>query len=274
MPRLAGLRHALPVLALCALSVGACSSHGGAPDAGPPAVLDETPLPAPAGHLGDLFLPTPGATWDKARGLIGAPALFLPKGFSALVATLVGLPITYSAEIDDAVPVIGAAARQGQGPVAFAIGVHVKAGDRFVDQLTRGEGARFNAAVDPATHVTLLTDKVAPRARSSRSASSATTCSSPVSRPTCTRSGPTWCAPSAAPPAPKEDVALEIPEKALAGPVLDEVRDASRKERGRGRGAPPALGDARHGLHGLRRQRARAARPRFERRPSYMAASR
>ena len=105
------------MLALCALSVGACSSHGGTADAGPSVVLDETPLPAPAGHLGDLFLPTPGATWDRARGLIGAPALFLPKGFSPLVATLVGLPITYSAEIDDAVPVIGAAARRGgKGP--------------------------------------------------------------------------------------------------------------------------------------------------------------
>ncbi len=99
MPRLAGLRPALLALALCLRSpLGACSSHGGGADAGATVAVDTAPVPAPSGHLGDLFLPAPGATWDKMRGVIGAPALFLPQGFGGLVATLVGMPITYAAE--------------------------------------------------------------------------------------------------------------------------------------------------------------------------------
>ncbi len=160
MPRPTGLRPVLLALALLPLPLGACSSHGGT-DAGAP-VEDRSPVPAPAGHLGDIFLPTPGATWSKARGSLGQAALFLPQSFGALAATLVGLPVTLSAELDEAVPVIGAAARQGQRPPQVALGLHLKAGDRFVDMVTKGEGARFKSAVDPTTHVTLLTDKTSP----------------------------------------------------------------------------------------------------------------
>ena len=121
--------------------------------------------------------------------------------------------------------------------MAFAIGVHVKAGDRFVDQLTRGEGARFNAAVDPATHVTLLTNKVAPE--SAKLALGVLGNYLLVARQPADlyALGPYVVRTVSRAPAPKEDVALEIPEKALAGPVLDEVRAL----RGRSEGAAAAL---------------------------------
>jgi hypothetical protein len=187
-----------------------------------------TPIPAPAGHLGDLFVPAPGAAWTKVRAALGPTGLFLPQGFPALCATLVGLPITFAAEIDDAVPVVGAAARQGRGPVQVAIGIHVKSGDRFVDQLTRGEGARFNSTVDPSTRVTLLTDKVAPEHGRSTGVALGVLGNYLVVAPSPSdlyALGPYVVRTVGAAPAPRDDIAFEVPEKSLSGPLLDGVRE-------------------------------------------------
>ncbi len=234
MPRLPGLRAALLALALSPLPLGACSSHGADGGAAAEAL---TPLPAPAGHLGDVFLAAPGATWGKARGSLGQGAAFLPQSFGGVAATLVGLPITLSAEIDEAVPVIGSAARQGRGPVQIALGLHVKSGDRFLGMVTRGEGARFNATVDPATHVTLLTDKVAPE--SARFALGVLGNYLLVAaRPADLYAlGPYVVRTLGPAPAPKDDLAFELPEQALAGPLLDEVREL----RSQGEGASATL---------------------------------
>ena len=211
-------------LALLPLPLGACGSRGGAPDAGV-AAEPMTPLPAPAGHLGDLFVPAPGAAWSKARGAIGQAGLFLPQGFGPLVTTLIGIPITYGAEIDDTVPLVGAAARPGQGSLQLVIGVHVKAGDRLLDQLTRGEGARFNATVDPATHVTLLTDKVAPESAKVALGVLGNYLLVAAKPGDLYALGPYVVRTLGAAPAPKDDIAFEMPEKALAGPILDQVRE-------------------------------------------------
>ena len=222
MLRPAGLRPAL--LALALLSFGACSSSG-SPDAGAPAAAPLTPLPAPPGLLGELFIPSPGATWGRARAGAGGPAVFLPQSFGGLAATLVGLPITTSAEIDDAVPLVGAAVREGKGPVQGVVGLHVKAGDRFVDQLTRGEGARFNASVDAGSHVTLLTDKVAPE--SARLALGVLGNYLLVAQKPADlyAVGPYVVRTLSVAPQPREEIAVELPEAALAGPVLDAARD-------------------------------------------------
>ncbi len=239
-------------LALFALAAPlGCGSPKSGPDAG---LVEATgPLPAPAGHVADLFIPAPGATWGKARAAIGGAGLFLPQAFGPLVATLVGIPATLSAEIDDAVPVVGAATRAGRGPLQVVAGVHVKAGDRFVDQLTRGEGARFNAALDPASHVTLLTDKTAPG--SARVALGvmgnyllvgATPADLYAVGPYVVRTvavtmggGPP---PPAMAPAQKDDVVIELPEKALAGPWLDEARALQGRATGGGVALVPFTG--------------------------------
>jgi hypothetical protein len=225
MSRVAGFLRPV-LLALVLLPVGACGSCGSKPsgvDAGDSAEA-LTPLPAPAGHLADLYVANPSATWSKARSALGQPALFLPQSFGALATTLIGLPITQSAEIDEAVPVVGAFVRVGRGPVQGAIGVHVKAGDRFVDQVTRGDGARFNATVDPVTHVTLLTDKIAPgNMRLSLGVLGNYLIVAP--KPADLYAvGPYVVRTLGAASVPKDDVVLDVPEKALSGPILDEVR--------------------------------------------------
>jgi len=255
MPRLSGLRPLVLAIALLPLPLGACSSHGGAD--GGAAVEAVTPLPAPAGHLGDLFFPAPGATWGKARGALGPAASFLPQSFGALAATLIGLPITLSAEIDEAVPLIGAGARQGPGPVQIAVGFHVKAGDRFIGMVTKGEGARFNATVDPATHVTLLTEKVAPE--SARFALGVLGNYLLVAaRPADLYSlGPYVVRTLGPKPAPADDLTVDLPESALAGPLLEEVRTLRAQSEGAAATVVPLgamldtattlLGDASHG---------------------------
>jgi hypothetical protein len=254
MPRLAALRPAL--LALALLSSGACSPSGGAPDAGAPAAAPLTPVPAPAGLLGDLFIPSPGATWGRARASAGGPAVFMPQSFGGLAATVVGLPITMSAEIDDAVPLVGAAVREGKGPIQGVVGLHVKAGDRFVDQLTRGEGARFNGSVDAASHVTLLTDKITPEA--SRFALGVLGNYLLVAQKPADlyAVGPYVVRTLSVAPQPKEEIAVELPEGALAGPVLEAARELRASSDGAVATLVPLtglldhaielLGDARH----------------------------
>jgi hypothetical protein len=243
-------------LALLSLPLGACGSKESAPDAG--AVAEAvTPLPAPAGHLGDLFIGAPATTWGKARVAIGQAALFLPQGFPGLVTTLVGMPITYAAEIDDQVPVVGAAARQGRGPLQLAIGVHVKSGERFIGQLTRGESARFDPTVDPATHVTLLTDKAAPESAKVALGVLGNYLLIGGKAADLYALGPYVVRTLGAAPAPKDDVAFELPEAALAGAVAGEVREMRSQSDGAAATILPLtsmldnasvlLGDASHG---------------------------
>lgn len=218
---------------LLSIFLGACVAPSGcqktaATDAGADAAVaqDLSPVPAPEGLLGDLFLPAPEATWTKARALIGGPAAFMPQGFGALAATLLKLPITVAGEIDGAVPVLGAAIKQHESAPAFgAIGIHVRAGDRLIDQLTRGAEARFVADVDEASQITVITPKQAPEgggafllgvlgnyllvAENLRGLQAA--------GPYVARTLPTRTP-------PKEDVAFEIPQAALSGPILENAR--------------------------------------------------
>jgi hypothetical protein len=239
MLSLPGLRAALLAIALLPLPLGACSSGGGGADAGPTATAEPlTPVPAPAGLIGDLYVTTPGPTWTRLRALVGGPAVFLPQGFPALAATFVGLPITVAAELDDALPVLGAAARQGKDPVQGVLGIHVKAGGRFVDQLTKGEGARFDPKVDPASRVTLLVEKATAGAGAGLALGVVGDYLLVARRPADLYAlGPYVARTLSAAPPPKEAIALELPESALGGPVLAELR----AQRGKAEGAASAL---------------------------------
>lgn len=189
---------------------------------------DLSAIPAPEGHVADLFLPAPDATWTRARALVGGPAAFLPQSFGALAVTVLKLPVAVAAEIDGAVPVLGAALKKGAAPPQMAVGIHVKAGGRFVDQLTKGPDARFTAKLDEASRITLLTS----------------TSDTPGAFPgvvmgvlgnyllvalhaaDLTAAGPYVVRTLPSRPAPKEDVVIEMPEAALSGPVLVEAQGA------------------------------------------------
>ena len=178
-----------------------------------------SPVPAPAGLVAELFLPSPDGTWKEARALIGGPAAFLPATFGGLITSLLGLPIGVVSEIDEGIPAFGAVTSlPAEERPRAALGVHVKSGPRFIDQLTRGEAARFTARVDPATSITLLDSKGTVKGPAvfgvlgnyliiGREAADLT-----YVGPYVARSMPTA-------QVPKEDFAIEIPEAALSGPL-------------------------------------------------------
>jgi hypothetical protein len=196
--------------------------------AGPGAAKSAEPLgpvPAPDGLIAELFMPAPDATWRRSRSVIGGPAAFFPQSFGGLVATLLGLPITVAGDIDGNVPVVGAiAVKEGDSKLRGAIGIHVRVGDRMLDQLTKGEGARFVATPDPATHIVSL--------------SSSTGAKLPVvlgllgnhllvafNDEDMKAFAPYVVRTLAKKPAPKEDLVLEIDDRALAGPIAKRTRD-------------------------------------------------
>ncbi len=177
------------------------------------------PVPAPEGLAAEVFIPLPDAVWKKARTFVGGPAAFLPQTFGGLITMAVGLPVGVTSHIDEDLPAFGAIASIAGTPQLRAVlGVHVKAGDRFVDQLTKGEGARFTASRDAATSITLLTPKG--------------TVKGPVTigvlgnylligrEPAdLTHVGPYVARTLPKATIPKEDIALEIPDAALAGTI-------------------------------------------------------
>ncbi|WP_437781855.1 hypothetical protein [Sorangium sp. So ce1097] len=233
------VRRGAAALLAIALGLGAgalaCKSQGAPADAG---VEGLSPVPAPAGLIAEAFLPTPDATWAKARALLGGPAALLPGSVGALAASLLGLPIAVASEIDGGVPVLGAAVEAPDRPhPRVVIGIHVKDGARLIDQLTRGDGARFRATPDAATSIALLEplQGTSPAALGvlgnyllvAESAGDLTAVGPYVAR----------TMPQAQ--APKEDLAIEIPRPAIEGPVLRAARSAWDRARGPD-GAPSA----------------------------------
>jgi hypothetical protein len=222
----------VPVVFGSSLGLGGCATK--APQEVAAAAEDLSPLPAPEGHLADLFVPAPEATWTKARALVGGPAAFFPQSFGALAATLLKLPVAVAAEIDGAVPVLGASLKKGPAPVQAAIGIHVKAGGRFVDQLTKGPEARFTGKLDEASRITVLTTKsdtpgAVPQVAMGVLGNYLLIALNAVDLAAV---GPYVARTLPSRPAPREDVAIEVPEAALSGPVLAEAQrswDNTRK---------------------------------------------
>ena len=229
-PRISSLLRAtfglvvVPVFLGSAVGLGGCATK--APQEAAAVAEDLSPIPAPAGHLADLFVPSPDAAWTKARALVGGPVAFFPQSFGALAATMLKLPVVVAPEIDGGVPVIGASLKNGAAPAQAAIGIHVKAGGRFVDQLTKGPDARFTAKLDEASRITVLTTKsdtpgavpqVAMGVLGNYLLVALNEADLAAVGPYVVRSLPSR-------PAPKEDVVVEVPEAALSGPVLTEAR--------------------------------------------------
>ncbi len=211
-------RVPLLVLLVLVLVAAGCDGDKNAAPAPSATVVALPPLPAPDGLLAELFVPAPEATWTKARNVVGGPAMFLPQTLGGLVATLLGLPLTSAIEIDGDVPALGALVQgaPGERPRA-AFAVHVKVGERLVGQLTKGETARFDPKVDEATRITLL----APRGAQAPVALGVLGNYLIVGREPADviTVGPyvVRTLPGAKPP--KDDVTVELPEKALSGPI-------------------------------------------------------
>lgn len=216
---------------LCAASPG-CSNANKPDGTAAPVVAVLEPIPAPPGLVAEIVIPLPEATWKEARLAIGGPALFLPQSIGGFMTTALGLPITTSGEFDANLPALGAIIDAPERPQPYAaIGVHVRVGERLVDQLTKGEGARFTAKVDAKTGLTELSAKGNVK--------------SPVAMGVLgnyllvgreladlTEAGPYIARTLAkSPPAAKEDIAVELPDAALRGPIkasMQRIRDSLR----------------------------------------------
>jgi len=235
------LRHLGTALAL-SLAVPLASCGGDKqPNATTAPAEDLSPVPVPEGHVADLFAPTPEASWTKLRAAVGGPAVFMPQSFGALTAQLVGLPITIAGEIDHALPVLGAVAyKKGQDPL-IVIGVHVKAADRFIDQLTKGEAARFLVKAEPAAGLRELQRK---QAQPSDPAMALAVIGNYLlvgkSIDNIKALGPYVARTLPTQKAPAEDLVASVSEAALSGPLLDGVRSSwtSMREQAQRAGAP------------------------------------
>ncbi len=214
------------LLAVLCLST-ACSKETQAPEVLPVATV-LSPVPAPAGLVAELVVGNPETFWSKLRIGVGGGSMFLPNGFGALTCSLFGLPITVAGEIDGGVPVVGvvaddSATHTGQGVLA----IHVKDGARFVDQLTLGQGAHFVAKAEETTGIRLLTvtQGTTPRAMGvlgnyllvAKDEASLLALGPYAARTLSTRS------------APSEDLVVDVPEAAIAGPLSERVTSAAKK---------------------------------------------
>ncbi|AKT37754.1 hypothetical protein [Chondromyces crocatus] len=254
------------VLVAAALSVVVapvgCSTAGGAagcskgegPSEATGKGVDLSPVPAPAGLIAEAFVASPESTWAKARTAVGGPALFLPVNVGTLVANVLGLPPTVASEIDGNVPVVGAVVDRGTAPAPgglgvehqaprAVVGVHVKSGPRFVDQLTKGEAARYQARVDEATSITVLEPKSASPAGSAASEEGPGGAGAGAlgvlgnyllvapAVADLTAVGPYVARTLSQGAAPKEDVVVDVPRAAIGGPILGAVREAWERVR-------------------------------------------
>lgn len=236
--------------ALVPLALGAGCKEEPLP-APPPAPLVLSPVPAPAGLVAELFVPAPETLWNKLRIVVGGGSVFLPKGYGALVSSLFGLPITVAGELDTDVPTLGAMVDVGpdKEPLA-ALALHVKDGGRFVDQLTLGDGARFRARRDDGSGMQVLglVNGQAPYVLAvlgnyllvSKSEAALLAVGPYIVRTLPTRS------------MPKDDLVVEVPESAFAGPLAARSKATWDKLSGQrkqaGGGDPAAIVSALFGL--------------------------
>jgi hypothetical protein len=70
----------------------------------------EAPLPAPAGLLADVIMPTPNASWGKLQRGIGGAVGILPASAGGIICAGAGLDPFIASEIDGAAPIYGAIA--------------------------------------------------------------------------------------------------------------------------------------------------------------------
>jgi hypothetical protein len=210
------VRCALALLVV--LGAGACAKDPPAGGGASSPVL--APVPAPATLAAELFLTSPDATWAKVRGLINAPAAFVPQSFGGLVTSLLGFPITAVAEIDGGVPVLGAvlAPREGGRPRG-ALAIHVKEGTRFLALLTGGEAPRFATEPDAGTSIAVLVPKGGAKGGPYAMGVLANYLLVAETRADLLEAGPYAARTLPTAPVPKEELVLQVGQAAMSGPL-------------------------------------------------------
>lgn len=205
----------------------------------PEKVAPLEPVPAPAGLLAEFFVPNPESAWAKARAAVAGPAMFLPQSASMLAATMIGLPMTASIEIDEKVPVVGAIVERPEGGrPRIALGLHVRDGDKLVDLVTKGENPRLTSRLDPKTSIKLLEPKEGgERAVAIGVLGNYLLVSQSIAD--LLEVGPYVARTLPSAKMQKDDLTIELPREALAGPIAKGLRSGWESLRPKPRGNAP-----------------------------------
>lgn len=228
-------------LALVLAANPGCKQEQATPIPEKPVVLD--PLPIPADLVADMYIPNPDVAWAKARVAVGGPAMFLPISTGALAATLLGLPLIVGGEIDGNIPMVGAVLEgTGGNKTRTAMGLHLRAAEKFIAQVTKGENARHDARIDEKTKITLLE----PKGGGTGSAAMGVLGNYLIAAPTVDdllEVGPYVVRNLTTAKMPANDITLDLPRAALEGPVAKTLRARwdSIKPRPRADGATASL---------------------------------
>ncbi len=227
-PRRSVVRTLAVAVAALGLVMPACKSD----KAQPPAVVALQPVPAPAGHVADVFIPTPDATWQLMRAKLGGPMALLPATFPGAVVTILGLSPQLLEQIDSNVPAYGVWTDDGKRMV-LVMGVHVRDGARAVTLLTDGADAKFKARPDPSG-VTLLDPTPTNTAHAAALGVTGNYLLWAETSDDLVKSGPYVARTLPTRPAEKGQIVMVATRASLAGPLAKRVRDgwaAFRKEK-------------------------------------------
>ncbi|MBX3182189.1 MAG: hypothetical protein KIT72_09960 [Polyangiaceae bacterium] len=205
------------------------ASSKGAPSAS--AVVDLSPVPAPAAHLADIAVAAPSATWERLRALAGPGAALLPSSFPVLVTTLTGLPPTVSSSVDAKVPVHGALVEVGEAELAVVIGVHVRSGRELIAASSRGADARFDAKPDTASGVTELIAKNPGKDATLGLGVIGNYLLIASRREALTLAGPYVARTLPGSPPAKEPIVVTSPKEVLSGTLAKRIREVWKKRR-------------------------------------------
>jgi len=128
------------------MAAASCSKCGGGESNGEldAAAAVEPPVPAPAGLLADLYVPTPSATWAKLQRGIGGAVGILPGNVGGLVGMGLGLDPMIANEIDNSAPVYGVIAGDPGAP-AWTVAFKLTDARKARSLLSDGEMSRFSA---------------------------------------------------------------------------------------------------------------------------------
>lgn len=126
-----------------ALSTTACRKCGPSGEDTTAAAV-EPPVPAPAGLLADVYVPSPNAFWSKLQRGIGGAVGILPPSAGGVVAMGLGLDPSVGEEIDGALPAYGVVAGEPQAP-AWAVALKLTDPRHARGALFDGDTSRFQA---------------------------------------------------------------------------------------------------------------------------------
>ncbi|MCC6647605.1 MAG: hypothetical protein IT374_18795 [Polyangiaceae bacterium] len=245
------MRRLLPHL--LALSVAAAAGCKDTPSLGPAPAASMAPVPEPAGLVAEVMIPKPGQTWARLRTLVGGPAAMLPQSFGMGAAMLLGLSPKVAELIDAEVPAVGAVTSDGKVELAV-LAIHVRDGQKVIDDMTAGPQAKHLARVDAVSKVTLIEPKPGETSLNASMGVTGNFLLLAYAPDALLKVGPYAARTVSTRAMPPEDVVVVSRREALGGPVRARVRgwwseakktleEADQRDRERHGGAAPTFAD-------------------------------